>query len=602
MDELIGKSFGPYKILDKIGEGGMAVVYKAYQESLGRYAAIKVLRAELARDEEFVARFRREALAVAQLNHPNILHVYDAGVANGVYYMAMGFVDGGSLKDLIAQGPVEPAYAASIGAQLADALDYAHKQGIVHRDVKPSNVLMTRDGRPMLTDFGIAKALYESAALTRTGISIGTPEYMAPEQIQGQPVDGRTDIYALGIVLYEMVTGWAPFSTPTPVATLYKQVNEPPPPLHQVNVNVPDWLEGVVGKALAKRPDGRYQQASELAAALRSRGVGASPLAAAAPAVAAVGPDTTAGRPAAKGAGSRQPGPAIAASAPTPTPAPIAKPATARAEHGATPVPGVPVQEAPKKRGKAVPILIAAIALLVVALAAGGAYLALGGKGDKGQDVAGVITVVVVSGDTAGPAPPTEVQPSPTPVIIVASSTPAPAATNTLAPAATNTQAPAATNTQAPAATSTRAPTATSTQAPAATNTPKPAPTATKRPAVATKSTCPGWYQKPQPGKGVLLDLRITWVRNLSVEQILPVRLSGIGRYEPKQGDRSRGGCSLPAHSQASISSEIRSQAGGWRVLCKLKVDGWQVLHLAWIWDNSRSEELVYPLRPASRM
>ena len=530
MDELIGKGFGPYKVLDKIGEGGMAVVYRAYQESLGRYAAIKVLRAELARDEEFVARFRREALAVAQLNHPNILHVYDAGVANGVYFMAMGFVDGGSLKDLIAQGPVEPAYAASIGAQLADALDYAHKQGIVHRDVKPSNVLMTRDGRPMLTDFGIAKALYESAALTRTGISIGTPEYMAPEQIQGQPVDGRTDIYALGIVLYEMVTGWAPFSTPTPVATLYKQVNEPPPPLHQVNVNVPDWLEGVVGKALAKRPEGRYQQASEFAAALRSRGVSASPLAAAAPAVAAVGPDTTAGRPAAKGAGLRQPGPAIAASAPTPTPAPIAKPATARADHGATPVPVAPVQEAPKKRGKAVPILIAAIALLVVALAAGGAYLAFGGKG---SDVAGVITVVVVSGDTAGPAPTTEVQPSPMPVIIVASSTPAPAATSTQAPAATNTQVPAATNTQAP--------TATNTPAPSATNTPKPAPTAkptaapTKKPATpkppaslpppALVGPAEGFNCYNQRGQGC--DFTWSWSGKLAANQYFQVQLIG---------------------------------------------------------------------------
>ena len=572
MDELIGKGFGPYKVLDKIGEGGMAVVYRAYQESLGRYAAIKVLRAELARDEEFVARFRREALAVAQLNHPNILHVYDAGVANGVYFMAMGFVDGGSLKDLVAQGPVEPAYAASIGAQLADALDYAHKQGIVHRDVKPSNVLMTRDGRPMLTDFGIAKALYESAALTRTGISIGTPEYMAPEQIQGQPVDGRTDIYALGIVLYEMVTGWAPFSTPTPVATLYKQVNEPPPPLHQVNVNVPDWLEGVVGKALAKRPEGRYQQASELAAALRSRGVGASPLAAAAPAVAAVGPDTTAGRPAAKGAGLRQPGPAIAASAPTPTPAPIAKPATARADHGATPVPVAPVQEAPKKRGKAVPILIAAIALLVVALAAGGAYLAFGGKGN---DVAGVITVVVVSGDTAGPAPTTEVQPSPTPVIIVASSTPAPAATNT----------------QAPAATSTRAPTATSTQAPAATNTPKPAPTATKRPPVATKSTCPGWYQKPQPGKGVLL-IENHMGKELLVEQILGG--SGNWTISPKQGD-------VPGRLLLQLTPgdhQFRDQIAGWGGgYIKLKVEAGKS-YISPIWDNSRSDELVYPYDP----
>jgi len=531
MDELIGKSFGPYKVLDKIGEGGMAVVYKAYQESLGRYAAIKVLRAELARDEEFVARFRREALAVAQLNHPNILHVYDAGVANGVYYMAMGFVDGGSLKDLIGQGPVEPAYAASIAAQLADALDYAHKQGIVHRDVKPSNVLMTRDGRPMLTDFGIAKALYESAALTRTGISIGTPEYMAPEQIQGQPVDGRTDIYALGIVLYEMVTGWAPFSTPTPVATLYKQVNEPPPPLHQVNVNVPDWLEGVVGKALAKRPEGRYQQAADLAAALRSRGAGGSPLAATTPAVAAVTPAATEGKPATKGAASRQPEPVVAASAPTPPPASVAKPATGRKERVATPLPAVPAQAVPKQRGKAVPILIAAIALLVVALAAGGVYLALGGKGDKGSDVAGVITVVVMPGETAGTLLPTEVQSLPTPVIIVASSTPQPP----------NTPAPAATNTPEPTATSTQTPTATNTPAPTATNTPKPAPTAkpttapTKKPAPTKPpaSLPPPVLVSPDAEFSCYnaqgCNFSWSWGRSLAANQYFQVQLVGPG-------------------------------------------------------------------------
>ncbi len=522
MDDLIGKGFGPYRVLDKIGEGGMAVVYRAYQESLGRYAAIKVLRAELARDEEFVARFRREALAVAQLNHPNILNVYDAGVANGVYYMAMGFVDGGSLKDLIAQGPVEPTYAASIGAQLADALDYAHKQGIVHRDVKPSNVLMTRDGRPMLTDFGIAKALYESAALTRTGISIGTPEYMAPEQIQGQPVDGRTDIYALGIVLYEMVTGWAPFSTPTPVATLYKQVNEPPPPLHQVNVNVPDWLEGVVGKALAKRPEGRYQQASELAAALRSRGVGVVQPAAAAPVPAAVRPAAVEAKPATKGAGSRQPeGKAAAAMA---APPPITgKPAAGRVDRGATPPSGIATQEVSGKRGKSVPILIAAIALLVVALAAGGAYLAFGGKG-KGGDTAGVITVVVVSSDAASTAGPAEVQSSPTPIIIIASSTPEPS--NTPAPAATDTPVPAATNTPMPTVTNTPVPAAT------ATNTPKPAPTATKKPAKPKTLSPPVLVNPPVDfscynAQGC--NFTWSWGGSLAANQYFQVQLVGPG-------------------------------------------------------------------------
>jgi serine/threonine protein kinase len=271
MDSLIGQQFGPYKITEKLGEGGMAVVYKGYQQSLNRYVAIKVLRQELAQDEEFVQRFQREALAVADLDHPNILHVYDAGIVQGMYYIVMAFVDGGSLRDMVGHGPLEPDYALSIAAQVADALHHAHQRGIVHRDVKPNNILLSRDGRPLLSDFGIAKALHESSGLTRTGMSIGTPEYMAPEQIQGQKVDGRTDIYALGIVLYEMLVGWAPFSSTTPVAALYKQVNEPPPPLRQANINIPAWLEAVVAKALAKSPVERYQQASEFAEALRQR-------------------------------------------------------------------------------------------------------------------------------------------------------------------------------------------------------------------------------------------------------------------------------------------------------------------------------------------
>ena len=392
MDDLVGKNFGPYRVVEKLGEGGMAVVYRAFQESLGRYAAIKMLRSELARDEEFVNRFRREALAAANMDHPNILHVYDAGAAHGMYYIVMGFVDGGSLKDLIAQGPLDPEYAVAITIQLAEALDYAHRHGVIHRDVKPSNVLMTRDGRPMLTDFGIAKALYETEALTRTGATIGTPEYMAPEQIQGQPVDGRTDIYALGIVLYEMLTGWAPFSAPTPVATLYKQVNEPPPPLGQVNIKVPGWLEGVVARAVAKRPELRYQQAGEFAEALRQRtapAVAAASPAAAAPAAAA--PAKTSGRgtpaattpttgrgtpPAAKTPPPRRATPAVAAAPPGTGEVPAGGGAAAAAT---APVAG--------RRRSAVPLLLGAIALLVVGLIIGAVVL-LGGGGKEEKQAA----------------------------------------------------------------------------------------------------------------------------------------------------------------------------------------------------------------------
>ncbi|MDX9830215.1 MAG: protein kinase [Anaerolineae bacterium] len=328
MDSLIGQQFGPYKITEKLGEGGMAVVYKGYQQSLNRYVAIKVLRQELAQDEEFVARFRREALAVADLDHPNILHVYDAGFVQGMYYIVMAFVDGGSLRDLVSQGPLEPEYALSIASQVADALHHAHQRGIVHRDVKPNNILLSRDGRPLLSDFGIAKALHESTGLTRTGMSIGTPEYMAPEQIQGQKVDARTDIYALGIVLYEMLAGWAPFSSTTPVAALYKQVNEPPPPLRQANISIPAWMEAVVAKALAKSPLDRYQQASDFAEALRQRQAPA-----------------------------RTPGPTRIA-----TPAKMPR-----------------VEPEGKGRRKAVPVLIAGIVLLLLALVAVVVILLSGG-------------------------------------------------------------------------------------------------------------------------------------------------------------------------------------------------------------------------------
>jgi serine/threonine protein kinase len=271
VDELLGKDFGPYRIVEKIAEGGMAVVYKGYQETLNRYVAIKVLRKELSADRKFIARFRREALAVAKLSHPNILHIHDANLAHGRYYIAMEYVDGGTLKDLLAQGPLPIEKAVDIAIQLADALDYAHREGLIHRDVKPANVLLTRSGRPKLADFGIVQALHERSALTLPGSSPGTPMYMSPEQAEGQSTDSRTDIYSLGIVLYEMLTGRPPFSTPSAMATLYQQVNERPTPVRQLQPQVPRWLETTINTALAKHPADRYQEAGEFAAVLRQR-------------------------------------------------------------------------------------------------------------------------------------------------------------------------------------------------------------------------------------------------------------------------------------------------------------------------------------------
>ena len=369
-------------------------------------------------------------------------------------------------------------------------------------------------------------------------------------------------------------------------------MNEPPPPLYQVNVNVPDWLEGVVGKALAKRPEARYQQAADLAVALRSRGVGGVPLAAAGPVAVAPAFVATEGLLASREAWPRQPG--GVAAAPTPVPGGVAAmtPTVGRLRGAPTPPHGIPVEEAPRKRGRAVPILIAVIALLVLALAAGGVYLAFGGKGGTGEDVSAVITVVVVPGETSTEQPPEQL-PTQTPIIVVASPTPQPG--NTLAPAATEAQAPAATNTQAP--------TATSTPAPTATNTPKPTSTATKRPPTPTKSTCPGWYQKPQPGKGVLLienhggnELQIEWVKGGS----------GMWKIPAKQGD-------VPGRLMLQLPpglNELTDTGYFTGILIDGKLrDGWGTgvirvnveagkAYISPVWFNYRSEEYVYPYDP----
>jgi len=536
VDELIGKRMGPYTVTERIGDGGMAIVYKAYQESLNRYVALKVLRDELARDQQFVARFRQEALGAANLDHPNIVHVYDAGAANGKYFIAMSYVDGGDLKGLIHQGAIEPDRAVAITIQLAEALDHAHKQGLIHRDVKPSNVLMTRDGRPLLTDFGIAKALYESRQLTRTGTSIGTPEYMAPEQAQGLPPDGRTDIYALGVVLYEMLAAKVPFCTDTPVATMYMHVHEPPPSLRQVQGAVPQWLENVVCKALAKNPDDRYATAGLFAAALRqgqdSMRAAAWGATAAPDARTAIGPAVAAG---AAAAGAQRPptpsselptaiGPSAAAGAaaaraqrpPTPSsdlptaigPAGAPTPAEALAAVGAAGAAagavGRTATPAPvgKKRPKAlIPILIAAIALLIIAVSASAALL-LGG----GDDTPTIVTVIVSPDTPTAEAPggavdetpdtPTatgEISPTPTNTLTAspttsatASPTASPTTSATASPSTSPTPslAPTRTATVAPTATNTAAPT--DTQPPPPTNTPepptKPPPTDTSEP------------------------------------------------------------------------------------------------------------------------
>lgn len=267
LESLIGKVLGPYQIVSELGRGGMAVVYKAYQRTLDRYIAIKVLPPQFTFDTEFVRRFQREAKAAARLKYPNIITIYDVGEQNGLYYIVEEFVEGATLADIIhREGALPPARVAHIIVQVASALDYAHALGYVHRDVKPSNIMVGASDHAILTDFGIAKAS-EGTRVTKSGVMIGTPEYIAPEQIRGQVLDARADVYALGVVCYEMLAGRVPFQGDT-ARVLYAQVHEPPPALHALNARAPLAVEQVVTKALAKRPEQRYRTVGEFAAAL----------------------------------------------------------------------------------------------------------------------------------------------------------------------------------------------------------------------------------------------------------------------------------------------------------------------------------------------
>jgi len=213
---MIGRTLGNFEIIDEIGRGGMGVVYRAKQVSLNRVVALKVFTPEMAQSETSAERFHREALSMARLSHPNIVDVIEVGEEDGTQYFAMQLVEGGSLSDLIRErGSLSSERAADLAAQIADALDHAHANGIIHRDIKPDNILLNAHGRAVVTDFGIAK-MTEVSQLTQTGSAIGTPDYMPPEVLRGNPLDGRADIYSLGVVLFQMITGRAPFTATTP--------------------------------------------------------------------------------------------------------------------------------------------------------------------------------------------------------------------------------------------------------------------------------------------------------------------------------------------------------------------------------------------------
>jgi serine/threonine protein kinase/DNA-binding beta-propeller fold protein YncE len=264
-----GQTVGGYQILEQIGRGGMATVFKAYQTGLSRFVAIKALPAFYAEDRAFRERFQNEAMAIARLRHPNILAVYDYGEVEGVPYIVTELATGGTLSALLGS-PLSPAEALNLLRPIAAALDYSHARGIIHRDIKPSNVLLDEDGRPVLADFGVAYILANTERLTATGFTVGTPAYMAPEQATGGQLSAATDVYALAVVLYEMLTGGVPFSGDSPLTIAIAHMHTPPPPPRTRTPSITEAVQNVVLTGLAKESTERFQTAGALVAALES--------------------------------------------------------------------------------------------------------------------------------------------------------------------------------------------------------------------------------------------------------------------------------------------------------------------------------------------
>src|SRR2546421_2554125 len=264
MKGIEGLTLGRYELRRRLAQGGMAEVYLAYDRRVKRQVAIKVL---YGRDESFVRRFEREARAVGAFSHDHILPLYDFGEQRPWYYLVMPYISGGTLRDyLLKRKRFTLHEAASFTEQIASALQYAHDHGVIHRDVKPSNILLRRDGFAYLVDFGLAKAMLGAESLTTDGAIVGTPEYMAPEQSNGES-DSRSDIYSLGVILYQMLTGRVPFMAETPVAISLKHIQTPPVSPSTLNSDIPPSIEEVILKAMEKDPNARYQRAQELSTA-----------------------------------------------------------------------------------------------------------------------------------------------------------------------------------------------------------------------------------------------------------------------------------------------------------------------------------------------
>jgi tRNA A-37 threonylcarbamoyl transferase component Bud32 len=258
MNTWSGQTIGSYQIADEIGQGGMAIVYRAYQTQLERWVAVKIMHTTEASDREFLARFRREARAIAALRHPNILTIYDYGEEHGIAYIVMELVPGGTLKARLTGQPMEWPDAAMLVLPVGRALAYAHSEGIIHRDVKPANILLARSDWPMLADFGLVKLVGHQRGITRPGASIGTPAYFSPEQAAGDDVDHRSDTYSLGIVLYQLLTGRLPFEASSPIETMLQRLHKPPIPPRRFNPRITPQLEAIIMRALARDLETRH--------------------------------------------------------------------------------------------------------------------------------------------------------------------------------------------------------------------------------------------------------------------------------------------------------------------------------------------------------
>jgi predicted Ser/Thr protein kinase len=414
---LAGQTIGKYRVIEHLGRGGMAEVYKAYQPNLDRYVALKLMHAFLAADQDFIQRFEREAKNVAALRHPNIVQVYDFDVHNGTPFMVMEYIEGGTLKshleDLMRAGNKQTlTEAIHIVGEIGQALSYAHSRQMIHRDVKPANVLLEKSGRVILTDFGIAKIL-TGPSYTVTGATIGTPSYMSPEQGLGRPGDHRSDIYALGVMLYQLATGQLPYEADTPLAVMLKHVNEPLPLPRTFKPDLPEGIERIILKAMAKNPDDRFQSADEMLEQMRN--LDTARLLAIPPASMAAGPAAHAATVAAGAAAGTMAG--VVASGSTATQA-VPAGATVVARPGVVPPPPPPptAPVAPADSGRRFPMgLVAALGVILLLLVVvGGAFAFTNGFGLLNQPA-----------PTDTPAPPTS--------------------TATLEPSSTNSPPPSAT-------------------------------------------------------------------------------------------------------------------------------------------------------------